>query len=61
MSNGLSNVWLEFRKKEQTNETIRTEKMMAEDFMNLLKDINLQILQDAYHVTMRKNMKETTL
>lgn len=61
MSNGLSNVQLEFCKEEQANETKITEEITAEDFTNLLKDIHLQILQDAYHITIRMNTKEATL
>jgi len=52
---------LEFRKEERANETEIPEEMMAEDFTNLLEDLNLQILQDAYHTTIRMNMKEATL
>lgn len=61
MSNGLSKRNCGVRKEEQANETEVTEEMMAEDFTNLLEDLNLQILQDAYHTTIRMNMKGATL
>lgn len=54
------NVIVEFVKKSKQMKQV-TEEMMAEDFTNLLEDLNLQILQDAYHTTIRMNMKGATL